>query len=126
MENSRKDRDIKLVKTEEQRSKLVLEPNYHTTKHFTENLLGIEMKKTKVAMNKQLYLGMAILDISKLLMYKFCYDYIKPKYVDRAKLCYTDTDSFIIHIFTENVFEDIVGDGLIHLAMIKMTKDVFQ
>ena len=126
MENSRKDRDIKLVKTEEQRSKLVLEPNYHTTKHFTENLLGIEMKKTKVTMNKQLYLGMAILDISKLLMYKFCYDYIKPKYVDRAKLCYTDTDSFIIHIFTENVFEDIVGDGLIHLAMIKMTKDVFQ
>ena len=129
MENSRKDRDIKLVKTEEQRSKLVLEPNYHTTKHFTENLLGIEMKKTKVTMNKQLYLGMAILDISKLLMYKFCYDYIKPKYRDRAKLCYTDTDSFIIHIFTENVFEDIVGDvgdGLIHLAMIKMTKDVFQ
>ena len=129
MENSRKDRDIKLVKTEEQRSKLVLEPNYHTTNHFTENLLGIEMKKTKVTMNKQLYLGMAILDISKLLMYKFCYDYIKPKYGDRAKLCYTDTDSFIIHIFTENVFEDIVGDvgdGLIHLAMIKMTKDVFQ
>ena len=129
MENSRKDRDIKLVKTEEQRSKLVLEPNYHTTNHFTENLLGIEMKKTKVTMNKQLYLGMAILDISKLLMYKFCYDYIKPKYRDRAKLCYTDTDSFIIHIFTENVFEDIVGDvgdGLIHLAMIKMTKDVFQ
>ena len=129
MENSRKDRDIRLVKTEEQRSKLVLEPNYHTTKHFTENLLGIEMKKTKVTMNKQLYLGMAILDISKLPMYKFCYDYIKPKYGDRAKLCYTDTDSFIIHIFTENVFEDIVGDvgdGLIHLAMIKMTKDVFQ
>ena len=129
MENSRKDRDIKLVKTEEQRSKLVLEPNYHTTNHFTENLLGIEMKKTKVTMNKPLYLGMTILDFSKILMYKFWNDYIKPKHGDRSKLCYTDTDSFIIHIFTENVFEDIVGDvgdGLIHLAMIKMTKDVFQ
>ena len=110
MENVRKHRDIKLVTTEEQRSKLVSEPNYHTKKHFTENLLGIEMKKTKVKMNKPLYLGITILDISKIFMYKFWYDYIKPKYGDRAKLCYTDTDSFIIHIFTENVFEDIVGD----------------
>ena len=57
-----------------------------------------------------LYLGMTMLDISETFMYKFWYDYIKPKYGDRAKLCYTDTDSFIIHIFTENVFEDIVGD----------------
>ena len=89
--------------TEGQRSKLVSEPNYHTTKHFTENLLGIEMKKP-------LYLGMTILDISKILMYKFWYDYIKPKYGDRAKLCYTDTDSFIIHIFTEDFFEDIADD----------------
>ena len=74
MENVRKHRDIKLVTTEEQRSKLVSEPNYHTTKHFTENLLGIEMKKTKVAMNKPLYSGMTILDISKILMYSFWYD----------------------------------------------------
>ena len=110
MENIRKQRDFKLVTTEEQRSKLVSEPNYHTTKYFTENLLEIEMKKTKVTMNKPLYLGMTILDISKTLMYKFWYDYIKPKYGDKAKLCYTDTDSFIIHIFTENFFEGIAGD----------------
>ena len=58
-------------------------------------------------MNKPLYLGMSILDISKTLMYKFWYDYIKPKYGDRAKLCYTDTDSFILYIITENFFEDI-------------------
>ena len=109
-ENVRKHRDIKLVATEEQRSKLVSEPNYLTTKHFTEKLLEIEMKKTKVTMNKPLHIGMTILDISKTLMYKFWYDYIKPKYGDRAKLCYTDTDSFIIHIFTEDFFEDIADD----------------
>ena len=110
MENIRKHRDFKLVATEKQRSKLVSEPNYHTTKYFRENLLEIEMKKTKVTMNKPLYLVMTILDISKTLMYKFWYDYIKPKYGDKAKLCYTDTDSFIIHIFTENFFEGIAGD----------------
>ena len=68
------------------------------------------MKKTKVTMSKPLYLGMTILGISKALLYKFWYDYIKPKYEDRAKLCYTDTDSFIIHIFTEDFFEDTSGD----------------
>ena len=57
-----------------------------------------------------LYLGMTMLDISETFMYKFWYDYIKPKYGDRAKLCYTDTDSFIIHIFTEDFFEDIADD----------------
>ena len=61
-------------------------------------------------MNKPIYLGMSILDISKTLMYKFWYDYFKPKYGDRAKLCYTDTDSFIIHIITEDFFEDISND----------------
>ena len=110
MENVRKHRDIKLVTTEEQRSKLVSEPNYHTTKYFTENLLGIEMKKTKVTMNKSLHLGITILDVSKIFMYKVWYNYIKPKYGDRAKLYYLDTDSFIIHIFTENFFEDIADD----------------
>ena len=80
MENVRKHRDIKLVTTEEQRSKLVSETNYHTTKHFTENQLAIEMKKTKVKMNKPLYLGMTILDISKTLMYEFRQDCVKPKY----------------------------------------------
>ena len=110
MENLKKDRDIKLVKTDEQRSKLISEPNYHTTKRFSENLLAIEMKKTKVKMNKPVYLGMSILDISKTLMYKFWYDYFKPKYGDKAKLCYTDTDSFIIHTITEDFFEDIAGD----------------
>ena len=106
----RKHRDIKLVTAEEKSIKLVSEPNYHTTKHFSKNLLAIEMKKTKVKMSKPVYLGMSILDISKMLMYEFWYDYVKPKYKDKAKLCYMDTNSFVIHIFTEDLFEDINND----------------
>ena len=110
MENVRKHRDIKLVTTEEKRIKLVSEPNYHTTKHFSKNVLAIEMKKTKVKMNNPVYLGMSILDISKILMYEFWYDYLEPKYKDKAKLCHMDTDSFVINIFTDDFFEDINND----------------
>ena len=110
MENVRKHRDIKLVTTEGKRNKLASETNYHTTKHFSENLLAMQMKKTKVKMNKPVYFGMSILDISKTLMYEFWYDYIKPKYGDRAKLCYMDTVSFIIYVRTEDFYEDIAND----------------
>ena len=110
MENFRNHRDIKLVTSNKRRKRLVSEPNYHSCKNFSDHLMAIEMKKTRVKMTKPLYLGMSILDISKTLMYKFWYDYIKPKYEDRAKLCYTDTDSFIIHIITEDFFEDISND----------------
>ena len=68
------------------------EPNYHTTKWFSENLLATEMKKTKVKMNTPVYLGLPILEISKTLMYEFWYDYMKPQYGDNVKLCYMDTD----------------------------------
>ena len=91
--------------------------------------MAIEIKKTKVKMNKPLYLGMSILDISKMLMYKFWFDYFKPNYKDRAKLCYTDTDSFIVNIITEDFFQDISNDvenGLTRLTMIKMIKNLFQ
>ena len=71
MENVRKHRDIKLVTTDEKRNKLVSGPNYHTTIRFSKKLLAIEMKKTKVKMNKPIYLVMSILNISKTLMYKF-------------------------------------------------------
>ena len=108
MENVRKHRDIKLVTTDKRRNQLVSEPNYHTTKYFSENLLAIEMKKTKVKMNKPVYLGMSILDISKTLMYEFWYDYIK--HIKTAKLCYLDTDSFVIHIKTEDFYEEIAND----------------
>ena len=98
MENERKRRDIKLVAADKRRNQLVSEPDYHTTKWFSENLLAIEMKKTKVKMNKPVYLGLSMLEISKTLMFKFWYDYMKPKYGDNVKLCYMDPDSFTMHI----------------------------
>ena len=110
MENVTKHRDIKLVTTDKRRNKLVSEPNYHTTKWFSENLLAIEMKKTKVKMNKPGYLGLSILEISKTLMHEFWYDYMKPKYGGNVKLCYMDTDSFIMHIKTEHFYKDIADD----------------
>ena len=103
-------RFLLLVTTDEKRNKLVSEPNDHTTKRFSKKFLVIKMKKTKVKMNKPVYLGVSILDISKTLMYEFWYDYIKPKYGDRAKLRYMDTDSFIIHTITEDFYEDIAND----------------
>ena len=77
MENLRKHRDIKLATTEKRRNYLVSDPNYHTTKFFTENILAIEMKKTETLMNKPVYLGLSILEISKILMYELWYDYVK-------------------------------------------------
>ena len=110
MENVTKHRYIKLVATKEKGNKLVSEQNYHTTKHFSKNLLPIEMKKTKVITNKLVYLGMSILDISKTLMHDFWYDYIKLMNGYRAKLCYMDTDSFVIHVETEDFYKDIAND----------------
>ena len=87
------------------------------------------MKKMEVEMNKLIYLGLSMLDISKTLIYEFCYDYIKRKYRDKVNLCYTDTDSFIIYIelkiFTKALLM-MLKDGLIHLTMMKMMKDHFQ
>ena len=77
MENVRKHRDINLVKSDKKRNKLVSEPNFHTMKLIDNNLAIIEMKKVKVKMNKPIYLGLSILDISKITMYKFWYDYVK-------------------------------------------------
>ena len=110
MENIRKHRDIKLATTDKKRSKLVSEPNYHTINLIPEDLSIIEMKKTKVKMNKPIYLGLSILEISNILMYEFWYDYMKPKYGNNVKLCYMDTDSFIMNIKTNDFYEDIAND----------------
>ena len=76
MENLRNHRDIKLVTTNARRRQLVSQPNYHTCKRFSENLIAIKLRKTKVYMNKPVYIGQAVLDISKTLMHIFFYDYL--------------------------------------------------
>ena len=98
MENVSRHRNMKFAIAERRRNYLVSDPNYHTTKFFTEYLLEIEMKKTEILINKPVYLGLSILELSKILMYEFLYDHIKSKYGEKAKLCYMDTDSFIAYI----------------------------
>ena len=102
VENLKKHRDIKLVTIESRRNYLVSELNYHT-KFFTENLLATEMKKTQITMN----LGLSILDLS---MYEFWYDYVKPKYGEKEKLCYMNTDSSVVHVKKEDIYKDIAED----------------
>ena len=109
MKSVRDHRYIKLVTINKRRNQLATEPNYHTTKYFSENLLATKIKNAKVKTNIPIYLSMSILDISKTLMYKFWYDYFKLKYQYKAKLCYMDTDSFIIQIRTEDFYEDIAN-----------------
>ena len=110
IENVRKRRNIKLIVTEERRKKLTSEPNYVSCKAFSDYLMAIEMRKISVVMDKPIMVGQAILDKNKELMYEFYYYYLKPKYNDKVKLLYMDTDSFVLHIETEDFFEDIKND----------------
>ena len=98
VQNDRKHRDIKLV-TDYKRNKLASEPNYHSTKCISKHLLVMEMKKTKVKINKPIYLGQAVLDLRKTLMFEFWHNYLKAMYGDKIRLCYTDTYSFIMHAY---------------------------
>ena len=110
MENIREHKDIKLINNINKLNEYAREPNMKNIKYFSDDLLAIEMKKTKIIMNKPVYLGQAILDISKTLMYDFYYGYIKPKYNNSVKLAYMDTDSFIMQIFTNDFYSDINND----------------
>ena len=110
MENIRKHRDIRLVTSDKKRKVLGSESNYHATKPISNDLLIMETKKRELHMNKPIYLGQAILDISKTLMYGFWYEYIKPKYGENVKLCYMDTDSFVMKIKIDHFFKNISND----------------
>ena len=110
MENIRNRVNVKLVNAGEQFKKLASKPNYDSRKIFNENLISVHMKKTSLTMNKPVYLGMSILDLSKNVMYDFHYRYIKPKYGNKAKLLFTDTDSLLYEIETEDFYKDISGD----------------
>ena len=110
MENIRNRVDIKLITNEKEAKKLISKPNFHHRTIFTENLIAVHMKKTKVYYNKPIYLGMCILDLSKTLMYDFHYNYIKKKYGEGANLLFTDTDSLAYEIDTEDFYKDINPD----------------
>ena len=110
IENVRKRRDIKLIVTEERRKKLTSESNYESCTTFSDELMAIEMRKTSILLDKLIIVGQAILDQIKELMYEFYYDYLKPKFTDKVKLLYMDTDSFVLHIETEDFYEDIKND----------------
>ena len=84
VKNVQKHVDIKLITAERRKNYLLSEPNYHSTKFFTGNLLTIEMTKTQILINKFVYLGLSILDLSKTVVHEFWFDYVKPKYGEKA------------------------------------------
>ena len=118
MENIRRHRNIKLVNNETDYLRCVMKPNFKSGVLYGPNLMGCEMGKTILKMNKPVYIGQAILDLSKIIMYEFHYDYMLLKYArsageahgDRISLCYMDMDSFIYEIETEDFYEDISDD----------------
>jgi len=101
---------IRLVCDEEKAMKHIAKPNCERLTIFDENLVAIHMKKTKVYYNTPIYLGMSILDLSKNLMYDFHYNYIKSKYGDKAKLLFSDTDSLMYKIESEDFYADNGND----------------
>ena len=111
MENTRKHRNIKLVNNEEEYLQNVMCPKFKSGTLLGPDLMGCEMGKIKVVMNKPVYLGQAILDLSKMIMYEFHYDYMKHKYPDdKLTLCCIDTDSLIYSIKTEDLYKNIADD----------------
>lgn len=107
MENVRNRVDIRLINTEKQFTKLASKPEFETCEIFGSNLIGVLMKKTKTELDKPIYAGFGILDLSKLHMYNFHYEFIKKEYGDRAKLLMTDTDSLTYKIETEDLYKDM-------------------
>ena len=110
MENIRNRVDIKLVNDIKQTEKLSAKPNFNHCNIFSEDLVAIHMKNTRLVFNKPVYLGMCIVDLSKTLMYDFHYNYIKQKYGDKAKLIFTDTDSLMYEIQTKDFYKGINAD----------------
>ena len=124
IENVRKQRDIKLTVTEERRKKLVSEPNYASCTTFSDHLMALEMRKTRILMDKLILVGQAILDKSKELMYEFWYEYLKPKYKDKINLLYMDTDSFVLEIETNDFNKDTKDDLKEWFDTSKYSKDM--
>ena len=110
IENIRKRQNIKLVDNRKTALKLSKKPNFERATIFDKNLIAAHMKKTEIYFNKPVYVGQAILDLSKTLMFDFHYKYIQPKYGKKAELLFTDTDSLMYQIQTEDFYKDISKD----------------
>ena len=111
MENMRGRVDIQLYTDEQLVEKQIAKPQFLHHKTYSEDLVAIKCLPKVVELNKPIYVGVAVLDLSKLHMYKFHYDYIKAKYQERARLLFTDTDSLTYHIETEDIYKDMKADG---------------
>ena len=106
LENVRNHNDFRLINTPERFQKLVNKPSYKHRHIINEDLVVVELEKAMVELDKPIYMGLSILDYSKIHMYSFYYDVLKPKNNDKIKLAYTDTDSFIIHVETDDIYTD--------------------
>ncbi|CAG2254152.1 unnamed protein product [Mytilus edulis] len=105
--NTRKHKDVKLCHTEEKLNKETAKPSYASCKIFNEHLVAVEKKRVNVLMKQPIYVGFCILDLSKFLMYDFHYNHMKSLYGDKIRVCFSDTDSFLYHVETEDVYEDM-------------------
>ena len=123
LENIRNHKDIRLVNNRKSASMYANKPNFHHCTIFDESLISIHMKRTKLVLDKPIYLGFSILERSKQLMYEFHYNYIKTKYGDKARLLFTDTDSLMYEIETEDFYKDINDDVLTRFDTSNFPKD---
>ena len=110
MENLGNRIDVKLVNNEKDYLKYTSKPSYMSHKIFDNNLVALSKSKVALKLKKPAYIGMFILELSKVLMYKFHYDYIKNKYDNKSKLLFTDTNCLMYEIKTEHVYEDFSSD----------------
>ena len=110
IENIRKRQNIELVDNRKKAAKLTSRPNFDRATIFDKNLITVHMKKTEIYFDKPVYVGQAILDLSKTLMFDFHYNYIRKKYKNKAELLFTDTDSLMYQIYTDDFYKDISHD----------------
>ena len=107
MEDKRKHLDFEIVSDERRFMKCVNNPSFKHSHIINENLVGVEKQKPKLKLDKPIFIGMSILDLSKQHMYKFYFDVMKPKYGDNIRMVYTDTDSFVFHTKTDDIYQDL-------------------
>ena len=110
IENLRKRQNVRVVDKRKTALSLSKKPNFESVTIFDKNLIAVHMQKTEIYFNKPVYVGQAILDLSKTLMFDFHYNYIKPKYGSKAELLFTDTDSLMYEIQTKDFYKDIAPD----------------